>query len=108
MAQSIGNYAADIKRMKRATHAAHRKAFGPQRTTTSAQRAQYVAESIALRHDAGQTWTWATYGLEGNIAQQRLVELALEVIEGTKAEAEQAAWDATWNALEAAALVEGR
>lgn len=48
-------------------------------TTTTMQRARYVAESIALRHDEGRAWTWTEYGLENNPAQRQRV---LEVLEG--------------------------
>jgi hypothetical protein len=55
----------------------HRRAFGAQRPTTAAQRAQYVAESIALRQDEGRAWSWAEYGLQDNAGQQALVLAAL-------------------------------
>ena len=55
----------------------HRKAFGPRRPTTAAQKARYVAESIALRRDEGRAWSWAEYGLIGRTDQQALVLAAL-------------------------------
>lgn len=58
-------------------HKSHRRAFGVQRPTTPTQRAQYVAESIALRQAEGRTWTWADYGLAENLGQQALVVAAL-------------------------------
>src|SRR5262249_13390280 len=48
-----GAYANHIARQKRSHHRALRH------TTTPAQRAQYVAESIALREAEGAAWTWA-------------------------------------------------
>ena len=71
--QSIGDYPAYVQRQKRAP----RRAFGAQRPMTEAQKAQYVAESIILREDDGVTWTWATYGLDGNAQGQALVAAAL-------------------------------
>lgn len=94
--QSLGDYAADIKRTLRATARSHRKAFGSQRPTPPAQRAQYVAESIAQREDEGRAWDYTTYGIEDNLLMQRLVEAKLAKLaqlQWTEAEAEQlAAW----------------
>lgn len=92
--QSIGDDAAHINRHTRAAQAARprigvrgkRKAFGAQRPTTAAQRAQYVAESILLREDEGRAWTWADYGLEANMLQQRLVEAHLAQLRWTREE----------------------
>lgn len=58
-------------------HKSHRQAFGAQRPTTPAQRAQYVAESITQRQIAGRSWTWADYGLAEKLDQQALVVAAL-------------------------------
>jgi hypothetical protein len=55
----------------------HRRAYGVHRPTTPQQRAQYVAESIALRQAEGRSWTWADYGLTENLTQQALVVAAL-------------------------------
>lgn len=60
-----------------APHKSHRRAFGAQRLTTPAQRAQYVAESIQQRQAEGRAWTWADYGLAENLNQQALVMAAL-------------------------------
>lgn len=68
---------APITTPRKATHSAHRTAFGPGKQRTVAQRALHVAQSIALRNDAGDAWTWDTYGLESNDAQQALVIAAL-------------------------------
>jgi hypothetical protein len=62
---------------RKASHSAHRKAFGPGKRRTAAQKAQDVARSIALRNAHGQDWTWQTYGLDGNETQQALVVAAL-------------------------------
>lgn len=58
-------------------HKSHRRAFGAQRPTTPAQRAQYVAESITQRQAEGRSWTWADYGLAENRTQQALIVAAL-------------------------------
>ncbi len=90
---TIGNYPAHVQRQKRAVHVAHRKAFGPTRARTPEQRAQDVAASIAQRNDEGRAWTWETYGLEGNWAQQRRVEAALAKLTWTvEEEARLQAW----------------
>src|SRR5262245_53168800 len=74
------------------------------RKGTPAQRAQYVAESILLREDAGAGWTWATYGLEDQPAQQQLVSAALDRLRAAQTEAAQqtdAAWGVAYDELEA-------
>lgn len=58
-------------------HKSHRRAFGHQRPTTPAQRAQYAAESILLRQAEGRPWTWADYGLAENLDQRALVVATL-------------------------------
>jgi len=62
---------------KRATHTAHRLAFGPGKRRTATQKAQDVARSIALKNETGADWTWESYGLEGREDQQALVVAAL-------------------------------
>jgi hypothetical protein len=94
---------------RKAVHSAHRRAFGPGKHRTAQDKARDVAASIAQRHDRGDTWTWATYGLDGNPAQQALVEAALAQLEGLAAqdaqqqaqerETEQARLEA-WEALQ--------
>src|SRR5205814_1790777 len=71
---------------RKATHSAHRTAFGPGKYRTAQEKARDVAASIAQRHDRGDAWTWATYGLEGNAAQQALVEAALAALDGLAAQ----------------------
>jgi hypothetical protein len=58
-----------------------RKAFGHGKDRTDAQKAQDVAVSIAQREARGDTWTWSTYGLEVNEAQQQRVLAALATLE---------------------------
>lgn len=74
--QTIGDYGAHINRHKRLHHRAM------PHTTTPAQRAQYVAASIALREDAGAARTWGLYGLQDNLGQQQLVLAALAGLRG--------------------------
>jgi hypothetical protein len=57
-----------------------RKAFGPGRCRTDAQKAYDVAVSIAQRDARGDSWTWSTYGLEANVEQQQRVLAALEAL----------------------------
>jgi hypothetical protein len=73
MTQSIRDAAAHSKRPRpqRRTYA------GTHRRPGAAQRAQYVAESIALRQDEGRAWHWGDYGLGAQPAQQALVLAAL-------------------------------
>jgi hypothetical protein len=56
----------------------HRRAMT--HTTTPAQRARYVAESITLRQDEGRGWSWSEYGLQENVSQQALVTAALAAL----------------------------
>jgi hypothetical protein len=69
----------------------HRRAFGAQRPTTPAQRAQYIAESITLRQDEGRAWTYEDYGIGENPLMQRLVEAALAKLRWTADEEERLA-----------------
>ena len=75
-----GAYAKHIARQKAAGRRLHRRAT--RANTTPAQRARYVAESIALRQDEGRAWDWRTYGLEGNAEQQARVRDAYAAITG--------------------------
>ena len=74
----VTNYAAHSNRQKRTRYRPHRRAM--QHNTTPAQRARYVAESIALRLDEGRPWTWADYGLADKPEQQALVQTALAAL----------------------------
>jgi hypothetical protein len=80
-----------ITPIKRATHSGHRKAFGPGKYRTAAEKARDVAASIAQRHDEGRAWSWSTYGLDGDAAegQRRLVEAALTQLTYTAEEEER-------------------
>ena len=82
---SVPQAFAHINRQKRASHTAHRKAFGPGKHRTPEQRAADVAASIAQRTDHGDAWDWSTYGLDGpdRWAQRRLVEAALAQLDGS-------------------------
>lgn len=93
MAQHIGDDEAHMRRCNAAATRHHRRAYGAQRSTTPAQRAQYVAESIALRQDEGRAWTYETYGIGDNLLMQRLVDAALAKLTWTADEEERlAAW----------------
>jgi hypothetical protein len=46
-----------------------RKAFGPTKKMTLAEKARNVAAAIAQREVEGREWRWATFGLEHNEAQ---------------------------------------
>jgi hypothetical protein len=70
-----------IRRAKRATHAAHRKAFGAGRKRTPEQLAADIASSILLKLDEGRTWHLAEYGLDTNIALRGLVFAALAALD---------------------------
>lgn len=89
----IGLAKAAAYRQKRATHAAHRKAFGPGKHRTPEQRAQDVAASIAQRQDEGRAWDWACYGLDadGDWAQRNLVDAALARLYWTREDLEKLA-----------------
>lgn len=39
-------------------------------TLTAQQKAQFVAESIALQTDEVRAWDWSIYGLESNAAMR--------------------------------------
>jgi hypothetical protein len=59
-------------------HKSHHRAFGAQRPTTPAQRARYIAESIALHSLCEDDLaTWARYCLTDNPEQQTRVRVAL-------------------------------
>jgi hypothetical protein len=61
----------------RSIHARHRKAFGPRRVLTPQTKARYIAESIALHEDAGDTWRLSDYGLHVDSDQWAMVLAAL-------------------------------
>ena len=56
----------------------HRKAYGAHRPMSPAVKARNVAASIRTREREGRAWSWSTYGLESNPAQQALVLAALK------------------------------
>ena len=55
----------------------HRKAYGPQRAMSPTVKARNVAASIRTREQEGRSWSWSTYGLQANPAQQARVLAAL-------------------------------
>lgn len=81
MATIAHNAFAHIRRATRATHAAHRKAFGARRSRTPEQLARDIATSITLRLDEGRSWTLSDYGLVDNVALRGLVFAALAALD---------------------------
>jgi len=54
-----------------------RRAYGAHRPMTPTVKARNVAASIRTREQEGRLWSWSTYGLQANQAQQALVLAAL-------------------------------